>query len=604
MAHKQREERILHDAEEFRIRKATPAQRDELRKLFEEHIDKNWWPLPDRALTIAAIDKKTGKLIGGIERDINNIKEHYASGAGLVVLPDFRDKGIGTALAKTMDKELEAMGVTRVSIVVASDDAWKIYRKEGYEYDAKTKAYLKEKGLPEDRFVEKLPMTKELGREPAREVFHVEVSREGFEKAAQDIGGVKKQIGMLVTLGFHADEKQFTEDVARYIQKARGERDITVHELKPAIKSLDMISEKYDKTGKGYSYRKQMSLQRKGHFQVLRDLTEMRKVAEKEKADVVIDLHYASIQHDPKFFMLYSASNPAPKTMGLENNAPLTWGLAYTKESFDEYSKIPGINVLSFCPDNYSVGAPEPIRRIDRLRAFLDSGYRLDQSPVETAKEKLAGYSPVTIEGFVLHEPHKQGEKCEMSRELYEKVVAATGDAVIRIYDHFNSKLLKKEPAKGGVETSVGIVKLREESSVREIGRSFEVILKPSDSSEERKIGTVGAIFEKIGGIEEFQARYALIKNGLREDDRIANISSFAPFWELTKELAPDVEKSIQERFMRKRIGTAAMGLLLDELKSERIIGVYCQTGVKEMRGLLKKFEFQEICETAYFKKL
>ncbi|NYZ75764.1 hypothetical protein H0N98_00755 [Candidatus Micrarchaeota archaeon] len=51
------------------------------------------------------------------------------------------------------------------------------------------KAYLKGKGLPEDKFVEKLPLVKEFGREPASEVFHrhkAEISeqrmKEGLEK--------------------------------------------------------------------------------------------------------------------------------------------------------------------------------------------------------------------------------------------------------------------------------------------------------------------------------------------------------------------------------------------------------------------------------------
>jgi SAM-dependent methyltransferase len=158
----------------------------------------------------------------------------------------------------------------------------------------------------------------------------------------------------------------------------------------------------------------------------------------------------------------------------------------------------------------------------------------------------------------------------------------------------------KEQPAKE-LETVAGVVKLREEPGFGE-GKSYGVILKPSDSSEERKIGTVYVILRKVEELS-LQPRSILMKEGLRGDDSIAEIFGFTPFWELTKNLAPDVEEHIKEKFMRKKIGTATMKLLLNELKSGEVIGAYCRTNLEEMRGLLKKFEFQEICETAYFKR-
>jgi len=424
------------------------------------------------------------------------------------------------------------------------------------------------------------------GSIPIRTILH----KKGFEKTAQDVGEARKQVVMLVTWGCHTPEWQFTGDVAERIQKIKGERDIKIHELKSFTHWDDIADEHWEKTGKDYSDRKQFALQKTEHFQNLRAYNEMLKVAREEGASVIVDLHYSPFAgHAP--WSVYTNS----KLTKLESN-PIVYVDADSKEVFEEYSRIPGINVT------FKEAPPgvKSLKRVDRLKAFLR---RFDYRDEKAVEDALREHRHVNLEGFVFHLPHKEGEKCEIGREEYKKVVASAADTVVRIYDHFNSKLLKKELAKGGVETSVGIVKLREEPGIREIGRSYQVILKPSGSSEERKIGTVYAIFEKVGDIDYFQPRYILIERGLREGDRIANISSFAPFWELTKELAPEVEKPIQERFMHKGIGTAAMSLLLDELKSEGIIGVYCQTGVKEMRGLLKKFEFQEICETAYFKR-
>jgi GNAT superfamily N-acetyltransferase len=422
MAHKQAEGRILLDAENFFIRKATPDEKDELHRLF---TGKNWWPFPDRALILVAIDKKTGNMIGGIERDINRIEEHYAGWGGLVVLPDFRDKGIGTALFKTMNRELEAMGVNRIEIYAVSEYGWRIARKEGYRYNEEAKAYLKEKGLPEDKFLknEKLVMVKEFGREqkPISSILQGKT----FEKAAQDIGEAKKQITMLVTWGCHAPERQFTKDVAELIEKTKGGRGIKVHELKSFTHAMDIAERHWEKTGKDYSSRKQDALWKTEHFQNLRAYNETLRVAEEENASAIVDLHY---------FVFATHSPHRAKPGEKQGSRPVVDVHASSKEVFEEYSKVPGIEMTLW------EGAPgvRPLKRFDRLRASLSRfEYRNEKSVEDALRERRH----VQIEAMVFHPEHKEGEKCEVSREEYKQLVAATADTVMRIYDHFNSKM-------------------------------------------------------------------------------------------------------------------------------------------------------------------
>jgi len=167
MTYKQANKRILYDAEDFYLRETKPTERKELQKLFEKHIQLE---LPERVLSIVAIDKKTGKLIGGILRDMKRMEEHIADGAGLVVLPTYHKKGIGTELVKAMEKKMEENGITYISVRVLSEYAWRIYRKLDYTYDAETKACLKRNGLPEDTFVIGADMVKEFGRPEIHEV--------------------------------------------------------------------------------------------------------------------------------------------------------------------------------------------------------------------------------------------------------------------------------------------------------------------------------------------------------------------------------------------------------------------------------------------------
>jgi N-acetylglutamate synthase-like GNAT family acetyltransferase len=169
--HKQAEERILHDAEEFYIRKAKPSEQEKLHEIFRGYYNVIWWYPHKNALSLVAIDKKTGRLIGGIEREVDK-EECCAEGAGLAVLPDFQKRGVGASLVHAIDNELEKMGIKNIKTVASSEGSWKIFRKQGYHYTPAEEWELKMKGVPKDKFVEPVEMFKEFGREPATEVFH------------------------------------------------------------------------------------------------------------------------------------------------------------------------------------------------------------------------------------------------------------------------------------------------------------------------------------------------------------------------------------------------------------------------------------------------
>jgi ribosomal protein S18 acetylase RimI-like enzyme len=168
MAHKQAEERILYEDEEFYLRKAKPTERGELRRLFKQNLDRGW-VLAEKAVTIVAIDKKLGVLAGGIERDMENAKDGLAMAAGLAVKPEFREKGIGRKLVEAADREMERNGIKSVTAMVSSEYGWRIYKEQGYDYPEETKARLRSEGLPLDRFVRTLPMVKEF-KKPLSEV--------------------------------------------------------------------------------------------------------------------------------------------------------------------------------------------------------------------------------------------------------------------------------------------------------------------------------------------------------------------------------------------------------------------------------------------------
>ena len=160
MAYKLAEGRVLHNSEEFYIRKTNLTDEDEIDEMFGKYLHAHRVGLPG-SIALVAIDKKTGNIIGVVER-VANVKEHFAHGVGFIVDAEFHKRGIGTALAKAMDNELKNIGIKHVTTIATSEGAWKILRENGYEHSAETKAELKKKGLPEDKYVEPVQMVKEL----------------------------------------------------------------------------------------------------------------------------------------------------------------------------------------------------------------------------------------------------------------------------------------------------------------------------------------------------------------------------------------------------------------------------------------------------------
>jgi hypothetical protein len=262
------------------------------------------------------------------------------------------------------------------------------------------------------------------------------IQRKPFEVAAQDVGGVKKQIGMLLTWGMDPHEREFTRDVAAYVQKIKGERRIEIRELKSMIEVYDELDK-----GKGKDYwEEEASLQRKKDIQQLQRLREMLKLVEKHKLGISIDLHCYPFPFHNMWEL--GGAKEALKSKEPEKNSPLIQVRPCSQESSDEYSKVSGIDAIIL--GHYAVRSRTYlVSRTEELKAKL-TGRKVDENPMETAETRLNHYFHAEVEGIIWHGEHKEGEKCEVSREVYEKAVVATGDAVIRIYDHFNSKLLNK----------------------------------------------------------------------------------------------------------------------------------------------------------------
>jgi len=270
---------------------------------------------------------------------------------------------------------------------------------------------------------------KELGKREEESPIRSFTNRKRFKEAAQDVGEAKKQIVMLVTWGCHAPERQFTKDVAELIQKTKGDRGIKIHELKSFNHAMDIAERHWEKTGKDYSSRKQDALWKTEHFQNLRAYNETLRVAEEENASVIVDLHYSTFAtHSPH------RAKPGEK----QESRPIVDVHASSKEVFEDYSKVPGIEITLW------EGPPgvKPLKRFDRLKASLSRfKYRTEKSVEDALRE----YRYVQIEAMVFHPEHKEGEKCEVSRKEYRQLVAATADTVMRIYDHFNSKVKKEQ---------------------------------------------------------------------------------------------------------------------------------------------------------------
>jgi len=82
---------------------------------------------------------------------IQNSKTKYAYIYGFRIRPDYRDKGIGSLLLKSVESDLDRRGFKRISLNVARDNdaARRLYEREGYRVVAPEPgiwSYLDDKG--------------------------------------------------------------------------------------------------------------------------------------------------------------------------------------------------------------------------------------------------------------------------------------------------------------------------------------------------------------------------------------------------------------------------------------------------------------------------
>jgi len=151
---------ILHDSREFYIKEAGWRETRDLHQLFKEVFSDNWRGVPSSKFVLVALDKKSGKVIGGIESAVDT-KLASADEKSFVISPEFRDKGVGTALLQTMHNELKRLGVRKVT-TIPTEKSWNIFRNEGYDYPPAMKAELRIRNLDETAYTDGAKLVKRL----------------------------------------------------------------------------------------------------------------------------------------------------------------------------------------------------------------------------------------------------------------------------------------------------------------------------------------------------------------------------------------------------------------------------------------------------------
>lgn len=104
-------------------------------------------------------------------------------------------------------------------------------------------------------------------------------------------------------------------------------------------------------------------------------------------------------------------------------------------------------------------------------------------------------------------------------------------------------------------------------------------------------IGYASTLYKKVKDVPLYAE---LIKIGLSDEDKVAELREFSPFGNIVK-------RSEEEPLRHKGVGTEILSQLLGECKSDGVAGIYCLTGVEHMQDLLDKLEFQKITNF-YFK--
>ncbi len=154
MAYKTIEGKIFYNSEKYYITEANASEIAELHEMFNKFVAKGWSPSPGENLTMVVINKETNKIIGGMERNID-AENRKARGRGLVILPEFQWKGIGTILIKTMDNKLKEDGILYVE-TLPTKDSYKLFMENGYDWSPAVREWIKEVGFSKDKFLKNI----------------------------------------------------------------------------------------------------------------------------------------------------------------------------------------------------------------------------------------------------------------------------------------------------------------------------------------------------------------------------------------------------------------------------------------------------------------
>jgi hypothetical protein len=161
---------------------------------------------------------------------------------------------------------------------------------------------------------------------------------------------------------------------------------------------------------------------------------------------------------------------------------------------------------------------------------------------------------------------------------------------------------------KDGVKTKAVVVKVIGEpfgpfGKFTDISAIYHVILKRSASSKEEKTGWMGIEFGKLEELEgrDFQGLYEEFrKRGLQDSDTVAEIFAFAPLGAFSLE---SLSRKAQ-KVAGKGIGTAALGLMFEDLKSREVAGVWVNTfEIPAIKLLVERLGFED-ADLYFFKKL
>ena len=128
----------LEVARSVSIEPATLRDLNSLRRVEQVCFPKDAWPLMDLVgvLTfpgVVRLKAVTGKeMVGFIAGDIRRL-EGVAWIATVAVLPEYRGRGIGSALLQACEDKITSVSRIRLCVRLSNDTAIRLYERHGYE---------------------------------------------------------------------------------------------------------------------------------------------------------------------------------------------------------------------------------------------------------------------------------------------------------------------------------------------------------------------------------------------------------------------------------------------------------------------------------------